>query len=340
MKLMGKLAQRAFRGCTALLALGLLASCGGGTEQITPFAPTRMLAFGDEMSVLTKEDPQGRKYSVNALDSSGTIDCAANTSTQPSWLWTQYLANTYQFVFEECNPLKLPVSAFSFAEPGARVDDFPAQVARARALTGSFSATDLASVLIGANDVLDVYKNQYVPDPAYASNFTQNPTYQAAITELRARGTRLGQAITALTDNGGPKVILSTIPMMNLTPYARQQAILHPEANVQTVLANFSNTFNTAVRTNIPNDGSRWGLVELDSMVDAGSNNPSTYGLTNVINSVCDPATWGTPDCNTSTLVPDGSATSWLWASDVWMGWRAHFYLGTYARGRALGNPF
>ena len=40
-RLMGKLAQRASKGCGALVLLGLLASCGGGTEQIEPFEPTR-----------------------------------------------------------------------------------------------------------------------------------------------------------------------------------------------------------------------------------------------------------------------------------------------------------
>jgi hypothetical protein len=75
-KWMGKLAQRALKGCGALALLGMLASCGGGTEQVTPFAPTRMLVFGDEMSVMTKLPPQGRKYSVNALITDGTdLDC-------------------------------------------------------------------------------------------------------------------------------------------------------------------------------------------------------------------------------------------------------------------------
>ena len=53
-----------------------------------------------------------------------------------------------------------------------------------------------------------------------------------------------------------------------------------------------------------------------------------------------DPAKAEMPNCTTNTLVNGASALSWLWASDVWMGWRAHQYLGGYARGRVTGNPF
>ncbi len=333
MKWMGKRAQRAIMGCVGLLVLGLLASCGGATSQITPFAPTRLLVFGDEMSVLTKDDPKGRKYSVNALAADGTsIDCVSRQ------LWFQVLAYTYAFAFEECNPTnQAETKAKIFAEPGAKADDLPAQIARARAVSGCFNETDLFTVLIGANDVLDLYKNQYVADPAYAgSNYTRNPTYQAAIAELQARGARLGQRIQALTALG-PKAIVSTIPLMSQTPYALREAIDKKDQTVLNVLYDFSNTFNTALRTNIVNNGQYWGLVELDSLLNAGVTNPGNFGLANVTNAVC---AVDLPNCNTSTLVPNGNASTWLWASNLWMGSTAHANLGNFARGRALGNPF
>jgi outer membrane lipase/esterase len=336
MNSMGKQARRAFTGLVLGLMLGLLAACGGGTEQITPFAPTRMFAFGDEMSVLTKELPQGRKYTVNAMQSDAvTIDCSATAA----WLWTQAVANLYLFAFEECNPLNLEVRAFSYAAPGATTEGFLVQLEAARVARGPFTSTDLMTVLVGANDVLNLYRDQYVPDPAYAANYKANPTYQAIITELTARGTRLGQAITALTDNNGPRVILSTIPMLNLSPFALSEAAARPNANVRNILEDFCNTFNTAVRVNIPNDGRRWGLVELDAMIQAGVDNPANYGLTNWTQAACSVAL---PDCNNvpADLVANANASTWLWASDLWIGWQAHRYLGNFARGRVLGNPF
>jgi outer membrane lipase/esterase len=334
MKPMGKWTTRAFAGLAVGLMLALLSSCGGGTEQIEPFEPRRYLAFGDEMNVLTKEVPQGRKYTVNALNSDGNgIDCAASGSSSPSQLWVQILANTFNFAFEECNPVPRPVTAFSYAAPGAKAADFVLQLAEARVVHGAFGCNDLMSVLVGANDVIDLYENVYLADPT-------SSTANAVTNELSARGRRLGLAITELTANNGPNIIVSTIPLMNLTPYARQQAVDRPNVNAPNVLSQFSNAFNTALRTNIPNDGSRWGLVELDAMVNAAVNSPDSYGLTNVVNAVCDQLTWNTPDCTTNTLVANGNANTWLWASDRWIGWQAHSRLGSFARTRARDNPF
>jgi hypothetical protein len=315
------------------LAVLLLVSCGGGTEQVTPFEPRRFIVFGDEMSVLTKAAPQGRKYTVNAVDSAGTgIDCAASSSSQPSLLWTQILGNTFNFVFEECNPSARPVTAFSYAAPGAKSADFLTQLAEARVVHGAFGCNDMMSVLIGANDVIDVYENRYRDNPT-------SDNANALTNELSARGARLGQAIAALTANNGPNIVVSTIPLMNLTPYARQQAIDRPAIDATNVLNQFSNAFNTALRINIPNDGSRWGLVELDAIVNAAVNNPGTYDLDNVTQAVC---AANVPDCNNiaADLVPNGNPESWLWASDLWIGWQAHSRLGSFARTRARDNPF
>jgi hypothetical protein len=307
--------------------LGLLGACGGGSvEQIEPFEPQRLFVFGDEMSVLTKTAPLGRKYSVNALGTDNVaIDCAARP------LWTQVLANTFLFAFEDCNPLAVAVpQARVLATPGAKSDDFVAQIEAARASASvPLSSTDLMTVLFGANDVLDLYQNQYVPNPTTA-------TANAITQELTARGARLGQRINELTMQG-PKVILSTMPLMGLTPYALREAIDHLDPGRPALLTQFSNAFNTAVRVNIVNDGRFIGLVELDALLNAGVSDPGNYGLTNVTNAVCAVAL---PDCTTNTLVTAGNATTWLWASELWMGSTAHLNLGNFARGRALGNPF
>ena len=131
--------QRARRAITVMTLPMLLAACGGGTEQITPFEPQRYFVFGDEMSVLTglKDPPLGRKYTVNGVGADGvTPDCAANSATQPSLLWTQLLGGNFGFVFAECNPAHLPVTAFSYAARGAKADDIAAQLAAAGAVHG------------------------------------------------------------------------------------------------------------------------------------------------------------------------------------------------------------
>ena len=65
-----------------LATLTLLASCGGG-DRVGTFIPGRLIAFGDETSVIT---PDGRKHTVNAVDTAGALDCACNPN------WVQYLS--------------------------------------------------------------------------------------------------------------------------------------------------------------------------------------------------------------------------------------------------------
>jgi outer membrane lipase/esterase len=339
----GNWARRALAGLGAALALMGLAACGGGTEQITPFAPTRLLVLGDEMSVLTTGTPdeRGRKYSVNAVQAANPalIDC----TTFP--LWHQVVAATYRFAYRECNPNGLAVTARTYAQPGATVESMVAQLAAAAAENGSFSNTDLFTVLVGANDVLDVYQNIYLANPG-------TDAYNAGLAELRLRGVRLAAFVNQLTranvgDIYGPKVILSTIPLMNLTPYARQEALARPGVPVLSVLDDFSTAFNTAMRAGdsqngfdgIVNDGRFIGLVELDALLNAGFNDPQAYGLVNSLQAVCAVAL---PGCDNvaADLVPGGNAQTWLWASNLWMGPTAHLNLGNFANGRALGNPF
>jgi lysophospholipase L1-like esterase len=324
----GQRVQRLLRGFVAAAALAVLAACGGG-EQAEAFDPKRLFAFGDDMSVL--QGPQGRKVMVNAVGTDGAIDCSANTSSQPSLLWTQRLADLFSFVFRECNPADLTVSAYTYAQPGAKAADFVAQVAKARLESGGFTQDDLMTVLIGANDVLELIE-LYVADPT-------NDTATRLYNDLRARATRLGNEINELTANCGPKFIVSTIPWMQYTPYGLRLASEHPDIGVLQQLNDFTNAFNSALRTTLVNDGRRWGLVELDSMVQAGVDNPSGYGLDNITATTC---LAGASECRNlpAELTPGANPTTWLWATERWVGWRAQQYMGNYARTRANNNPF
>jgi hypothetical protein len=104
---------------TALAAAALIAGCGGGT--VDPFAPTRIVAFGDESSVILDS---GKKYGINRLNTdTQLLDCTQNPN------WVQLLAASYNMVFRQCNVngVALP-QGLMFAEAGLKVADLTTKI--------------------------------------------------------------------------------------------------------------------------------------------------------------------------------------------------------------------
>ena len=197
--------RRALVGGAAVAALAL-GSCGGG-EQVEQFVASRVIAFGDENSVIldTNGDANGRKYTVDAVVSptDPTLACKLNP------IWIQVLAAAYRFVFPECNPgpdaVAAPVSRIR-AVADARVADLAAQI-DAQLAEGPLQSKDLTTVWIGQNDVFDEY--------------AKYPTVsEAQLTDnVEAIGAALGQQVNRLADSGA-KVLISTLPDLGTTPFA------------------------------------------------------------------------------------------------------------------------
>ena len=87
--------MKSFSGVSRLLAASALAvlmsACGGGSSQIDPFSPNRIISFGDETSAITAS---GQKYTVNGLDSVTKLQaCEINPN------WVQILATTFELAF-------------------------------------------------------------------------------------------------------------------------------------------------------------------------------------------------------------------------------------------------
>lgn len=296
----------------------LLAACGGGSQQIEPFKPTRIIAFGDESSLVRSD---GTKYTVNALDeTTGALVCASNP------IWTQALASYFGLVFAACNPDKVAApTGRMYAALGARVEDVAKQVDAQFALDG-FNSKDLVSVLAGANDVLELY-NQF---PAQSID-----TLKAA---AQARGEALAAQVNRVANAGG-KVILSTMPDMGLTPFAIKQKAANADTDRAALLSELSRLFNVGLRLKIVNDGRMIGLVLADEMIQSLARYPEFYGYANAVDPVCLAASMP-PTCTTKTLVTNGSATTWLWASDTLMSPGPQSRLGGLAQSRAANNPF
>ena len=290
-------------------------ACGGGTTQFESFAPARVIAFGDESSLLTAD---GRKYGVNALSTTDAIDCA----TQP--IWVQTLASLYTFVFAECNPASsLTTQALMRAKAGAQVDDLAAQIT-AQAAASPFTSKDLVTVLIGANDVLALY--------------AQFPARTQAdlLAEARLRGERLATQINRLVDLNA-RVIVATMPDLGVTPFAIAQKAAFADTDRAALLTALTAALNGRMRVKIVNDGRYIGLVLADEMVQTMVKSPASFSLVDATTSVC---TAALPDCTSKTLVSAGDSATWLWADSTHLAYGGQQRLAALAQSRAQNNPF
>jgi outer membrane lipase/esterase len=313
--------------CVGLLASAMLASCGGGT-QVERFVPTRVVAFGDESSLIDdfNADANGRKYTVNAIMADlVTLDCKANP------IWVQYLATVYGLVFPQCNPdaVVAPTSRI-YAAPDAKVADIAAQVDQSIAAS-PFAAKDLVTVLAGANDILA----EYAKFPGVDADTLEK--------NVEADGAALATQVNRVAD-AGAKVLISTVPDMGLTPFAIAEQAANTDTDRAALLTSLTARFNAGLRTSIENDGRKIGLLLTDELVQAIVKSPSASGgFANVAAAACSAAL---PSCTTLTLVADpitalpASGDTWLWADDRHLSAGGQKGLGGLAATRAAGNPF
>jgi hypothetical protein len=336
MNLMSKLLRRAPAAVVAVAAI-VLGACGGGVET-DPFVPTRLVVFGDELSVLEDidDDANARKYTVNALkEDKVTRDCVNNA------IWVQHLGNHFGLVMPQCNPMAVvsPPSR-NYAAPDARIAQITAQIDEHFRSGGGFGEKDLVTVLGGTNDVIDIYGNFLTE----AARDPQNPDHvkaarDAAIDAARAAGNALGQQVTRIAKATG-KVVISTLPDLGVTPFALAQNLLLGGTGPSALLSELSNELNTELRLALPNDSGRYiGLVLLNESVQYYAKNPS--GFVNVTDAACDVTKAPqVQDCTSLTLVQDGAAATYMWADRLWLSPGMHAQLGSLAITRATSNPF
>ncbi len=315
--------RRCAWGAGVLFFGALAAGCGGGAKQIEPFVPKRLVAFGDENSVILAD---GRKYTVNAVVD-GRIDCTTNV------IWVQKLANSLGIPLREC-PLPaaagataLAATSFSRAAAGATVNDVSVQIDNHLA-ADTLGDKDLVTIYVGLHNIVQGYEQLATSDEA---------TITAA---LQAQGKTLGEQVNRVAQTGAP-VLVVTVPNLGDSPYGRAQQAATPGSAA--LLGRLTSSFNIAMRLEIINDGRLVGLVDAFDLTRAAVTAPSLFLLTNIIDASCAAAT-PTPDCSTATLAEVGgvtaSATGFMWADGLHLGPSLHDRLGDTALGRARNNPF
>lgn len=328
----------------ALLALVLVASCGGG-DRVSNFRAGRLFVFGDEHNVIvgssgtvtdvsdgsTVTAPAGAKYTVNAfaLDAAGqptsALACTSNL------LWHQVVAGFYGIGYAECSAFTGPPAGFIYAQVGARVANVATQVATATAAApsgrGPFGPTDLVMIMVGQRDIIETYR-QY---PATLSA-------DAAVAQAETFGRALGAQVNAIA-NLGAKVLVTTVPNQGSTPYAVAQNTDTSDPSRSGLLQRMTERFNAGMRATIINDGTKIGLVQADEQVQLVVNNPSAFAIGNVSSAVC---TVALPNCTTATLAVGATATgaNYVWADDRHPNADINVRIGNLAVQRAANNSF
>ncbi len=326
-------ARRAMAASLALLGASLLGACGGG-QLVSTFTPARIVALGDESSVIVdvNHDANGLKYTVNATQSATdpTLACRVNP------LWIQIVANNYGLSFPECNPAPAAVAAPTSrirAVPGAKVADLEAQI-DAQQAESALGAGDLVMIMVGDNDIMA----QYLQYPTVSeADLTNN---------LQLAGYALAAQVNRISDTGA-KVIISTAYDLGVSPFGQAEKASHTDTDRADLLSRLTVAFNSAMRggdqqatpkiPGIYNDGRKIGLVLADDYFRLAAANPGSYGYSDVTTPVCAVAL---PNCTTLTLIPNGNGLGFLWADTTRLSAGGQNALGNLALTRATNNPF
>ena len=267
------------------LLLACVASCGGGTGQIEPFKPQRIIFIGDETVGLL---PDGRRYGINVLNADSVFDC----SQLP--IWSQQLAINFGFATDFCGG-----TAVTRAVANGKANDIDGQISAQIAATG-VTAKDLFVVMVGMNDIIELYEQFPARSEADLTN------------ELKARGTLVASEVNRIVNAGG-RVILSTVHDLSVTPYALAQRGSHNDTDRAALISRLTQAYNARVRVDILQDGRFIGLLLADDDTQALIRSPGSVGIINVTDAACAVAL---PDCTTATLVPGANTGNFLWADD------------------------
>ncbi|OYY62559.1 MAG: hypothetical protein B7Y51_08480 [Burkholderiales bacterium 28-67-8] len=325
----------------------LLASCGGGGGG-TNYKPTRMIAFGDEFSVITPVSGglaiDAKKYSINGFTAASTTVVAnteANCYTNP--LWIQSIAFNFGLVFAECNDIPNAVTtAFIRATPGATVADVVNQITNfLNEPIGTLVKSDLVTIMVGTNDVLELYQQVRTSGSTDAAK-------SAALTAATNRGALLAaqfDRVTRYGSNDKARALYVLIPDVGSTPYAYAEEAL--TAGSRALLTSLTRAFNDQLRSKITINGRSIGQINIFDTYQNIVNNPKAAadaGILNITDAACVPA--DILQCTSATLQPaTGTAAAatdatWLWAQDVYFGPIGHSLLSSGALSIINNNPF
>ena len=309
-----------------LMAACVLVGCGGASSTVNPLTPTRIIAFGDQLSAV---DSSGRgTYTVYLTDTNTTV--------------ASRLAAIYGLTMSICeyatvNCVVSSGTAISYAEGAttttARVT-VPAQI-KAYLENNTPGGSDLFIITAGTNDI--------------ASAALTNDTSTIALA-----ATNLTTAIQTLTTAGAQYVlVMQPLNVARTPPFLASNGVRSAGANASynsyaqalsydtgTACQSFSCLLSTKLNAAYPATSSHQPILLADLMsyfnlitgtTNTGSANTfSSYGVTNPDLNVCSSITVpATSICSLATTSTNQyTSTSWDYTSSVFA---YNYYLTPFA---------
>ena len=320
-------------GLSAAVAL-VLAACGGGGDgdQSPRVRYSSVVSFGDSLSdvgsygtATLKAVTGGGKYTVNAADSTNWTELIAAAAGTPA-------PCPAQTGLESSGPLAAFAEAtanhagcYGYAQGGARVtnpvgvankglialgdtsgyvgqltDPVINQINRHLATTasGTFSGTELVTMLAGANDL---FINLATFAATVGAGGDATVAGGAAVTAMGTAGAELAGYIKALIVAKGAKhVVVVTLPDVSQTPFGYSQP-----ASVQALINTMATTFNSQLTSGLAGTS---GVLIVDAYTQGRlqTASPVQYGVTNTTVPACDLTKTAFPSalvCSASTLI-------------------------------------
>lgn len=303
----------------ALLALAsasalLVAACGSGSIE-SQLEPTRVVVFGDGFSDVGQT---GKRYTVN--------DNGTN-------IWVHQLAEAFGI------PLTAAAAGgTSYATGNARVNTKPDAAGDSATRTvaeqiSTFLAgntptdSDLVVVNGGISDI--------IAETAQLNAGAQTP--EQMLEDVKLAGRDLAAQVRRLVQAGATHVVVVGAYDLGRSPWATA-------TGQATLLSEASTKFNTELLVSIVDLGASVLYVDAALLYNLMTSNPESYGLTNVVDPVCNSVDPGpgigigagqvsSALCTTSTLI-DANYALYLFADRVYPAPAAHIKFGDYAYNR------
>jgi phospholipase/lecithinase/hemolysin len=336
--------MKVLRGSAAgILTAVLLAACGGGDDAPAPekINYTQIVSFGDSLSdVGSYATPGlvattgGGKYTVNGAGAQLWVERLAATLQVPAPCAAQTGLQSVGPLAGFAAPVTNNPGCYAYGQGGSRVTNpigignvatLPGESSGALgALTvpvltqisnhlmaagGSFSGTEMVTVLAGANDL---FVQIGTVQATVAAGGNAQAAGQAATAAMGLAGGELAAYIKNLiVAKGAKRVIVVGIPDVSATAFGLAQS-----QATRDLIQVMSFTFNSNLQYGLSGIGEVL-YVDLYSVIQNWSRSPAQYGLSNVAETACNLAVVSTSlFCTAATTVP-GDVSRYLFADTV-----------------------